>query len=155
MLILGWAVSGPPDAWHHHLSVGVRVSYGTGGGHVALTLAWDPTPIRYRPPPEWVGFQPPAYCGYTDGWNVYVFPAGACRDTLAHEMGHVAQRRSVGPLGVALAALVGAPLEPPPGSWYEGMWVPRGDGFALLRLEIPIPLDTYRRNRCVHTAATY
>jgi len=134
----GWVASGAPDAWHHHVSVGIRVSYASTGASIALTLSWDPTPIRFRPPPEWLGFQPPAYCGYTDGWNVYVYPSGECQETLSHELAHVAQRRTVGPLGMAVAALLGVPLEPPRGSWYEGMWKPRGDGFSLLRIEVPL-----------------
>ena len=138
MLLWGWILSGPPDAWVHHVGVEVRVTYSMEGVGATLTLAWDPTPIRFRPPPGWLGFQPPAYCGYTDGWNVYVYPSGECRETLSHELAHVAQRRTVGPFGMAAAALLGVPLEPPQGSWYEGMWKPRGDGFSLLRIEVPL-----------------
>lgn len=51
MLLWGWVLSGPPDAWVHHVGVGVRVTYSVEGVGATLTLAWDPAPIYYRPLP--------------------------------------------------------------------------------------------------------
>ncbi len=143
MLIFGYFLSGPPDDWHHYTGFGVKYVYGTTGSSVVLTFSWDPTPIRYRPPPEWFKYNPPEYCGFTDGWNVWVYPTGQCKDTLKHELAHISQRRSVGPLGMLIASMLEVNLEPPKGSWYDGMWNPKGDGFSLFRLEIPVAVDEF------------
>jgi len=144
MLLFGYFSSGPPDNWHHYVGFGVKYVHGTTGSSVVFTLSWDPTPIRYKAPPEWLGYNPPYFGGLSDGWNVWVYPPEYYSKELVlkHELNHVKQRRSVGLLGMLFAKSFGVNIEPPIGGSYTDMWSPQGDGFSLLRFEIPISVNT-------------
>lgn len=103
-----------------------------------LTIGADPTFIYYKPAPTLYGWRNDWHCGMSDGYNVWLAPHSGCGDVLPHEMNHVQQRLALGWLGHQLFRLTRL-HEPPGGGWKsDGMWTPKGNGFSLFRLEVPL-----------------
>lgn len=145
VLLLGSLFSGQPDQVSWHFSIGANVSYSSlSEPAVTLTVGADPTFIYHKPAPSLYGWNPSWTCGMSDGYNVWIAPHGSCGDVLPHEMKHVQQRRALGWVGVQLFRFTG--LDEPPGdNWKpDGMWTPKGNGFSLFRLEIPLFWRNYQ-----------
>lgn len=138
MLLIG-LFTGPVDKWEWHFGLGLRYAYGAGDSALNISLSADPTPIRYQRGPGWLGWKDGWTCGATDGYNVWLDPHPPCtlEKIAQHELNHVQQRRALGWLGVQALRLL--QLDEPPDDYTpEWMHVPNGDGFSLLRLEIPL-----------------
>lgn len=134
-ILLAILTSGPPDRVEWHASVGVHLAYGPGGASGAVVIGVDPTPVRLRAAPALYGWRENT-CGLSDGWNVWALPHGSCENTLEHELTHIAQRRALGWLGRLALQVYGGEADPPDTA--RNMPLPVGEGFPLIRFEIPL-----------------
>lgn len=133
LLLYGLAVHGSPDRWDVGLAVGATVAF--PGPTATLEVRLDPVAVFYRPLPS-------DLCGYAVGAYVVVNPDYArkgCQNTLEHELGHIQQTRAWG-LVHPLTYPFWRPVWEPPEPWRgtEGMYIPKGLNWPLIRVWLPL-----------------
>lgn len=134
LLLLLWALLayGRPDGWDVAWQVRLSLYLPDPGG--AVSVAWDPVPIYYRPLPE-------GLCGEYRGGAVLIDPRAAekgCGRTLEHELAHVWQARAYGLLQPATYALAPSIWEPAERPWEEVPPALKVLEWGLVRLWWPI-----------------
>lgn len=135
LLLLLWALlaHGNPDSWAVAWQVRFSVYLPDDPG-VAISVAWDPVPIYYRPLPG-------ELCGEYRGGAVLIDPRApekGCGRTLEHELAHVWQARSYGLLYPISYALSPSPWEPAERPWEEVPPAQKVLEWSLVRLWLPI-----------------